>query len=412
MMSRILQLTPLFLCVGALVFSFSVAATNVALGAALAIGILSGQWWQGAVRFWLDYRLLLMVFVAYFLLMIIGLIWSQDVAWGVHVLGRQWFWLLIPVVIAVLSDDQWRIRFLMALSVGLTLTLIFCVMQMNGLVEVTTVGSSDSDATGHIGHIGFGVVYGLWGAWLLHVGWLFSGWQRLSLWSLTSWAYLMVFLAQGRAGLLVATLLMIVVVFYNFRKVNITHLMIGFAMFTALVVFSQMVGPNKERWQSAWQGIENNMSTGIVTESASMGSSTDQRFYMAIVSLDIWKQHPVLGVGTGGLPEAVKKWSQEEGHEQGVTFAHPHNQYLLNLVRWGPLGLALLMFLLFIWLRESRHWNWNTSRTAPLICLSAVALASHGLFAPSMEEHFSAVLAALVLGVGLSDRRGHIDSNS
>ena len=165
----IFQLTPLFLSVGALTFPFSVAVTNLALGVALAIGVLSGQWWQGALFFWRDYKLLMSIFALYFFLMIIGLMWSQDVAWGIHVLGRQWFWLLIPVVIAVLSDDQWRLRFLVALSVGLTLHLLFCVMQMFGVVEVTTGGSAADDATGHIGHIGFGVVYGIWGAWLLHL---------------------------------------------------------------------------------------------------------------------------------------------------------------------------------------------------------------------------------------------------
>jgi len=389
-------------------FSFSVAVTNVALGGALLIGVLTGQWWQGAVQFWRDYRLLLIVFIAYFLLTIIGLIWSLDVAWGVHVLERQWFWLLIPVVMRVLSDDQWRLRFLVALSTGLTLNLFFCVMQMFGVVEVTTIGSNANDATGHIGHIGFGVVYGLWGAWLLHIGWMGSSWQRILMWCLTSWAYLMVFMAQGRAGLLVATLLMMVVAVYHLRKVSVARLMIGSWLFFLLVIMSLLIGPNKERWQSAWEGITNNISTGIITESATMGSSTDQRLYMLTASIDIWMQSPILGVGTGGLPEAAKRWSQEMGHGQGVTFAHPHNQYLLDLVRWGPLGMGLLILLFVIWLRESRNWDWSVSKTAPMICLSAVALASHGFFAPSMEEHFSAVLATLALGVGLSDRRGHI----
>jgi len=402
----VFQLTPFLLCVGALLFPFSVAGSNVALGVALGVGILTGQWWHGATYFWRDYRLLMLVFALYFLLMIIGLIWSQDIDWGMHVLGRQWLWLLIPVVIAVLSNDQWRARFLIALSAGLTLNLFFCVMQIFGVVEVTTVGSNANDATGHIGHIGFGVVYGLWGAWLLHVGWMCIGWQRVLLWGLVSWGYLMVLLAQGRAGILVATLLMMVVAVYHLRKVDVVRLMIGLALFVVLIIFTIMIGPNKDRWQIAWHGITSNMSTGVTTKSASTGSSTDQRLYMVKVSMDIWQQNPMLGVGTGGLPEAVRKWSQDAGDVQQVVFVHPHNQYLLVLVRWGPLGMGLLMLLFFVWIRESRNWDWSKSRTAPLICLSAVALASHGLFAPSMEEHFSALLAALLLGVGLSDRDG------
>lgn len=409
-MKWISQLSPFFLCIGALAFPFSVGATNVALGVALGVAVLSGQWWQGLVRFWQDNRLLLIAFIAYFLLMVMGLIWSLDVAWGVHVLGRQWFWLLIPVVIAVLADAQWRRRFLVALSAGLTLNLFYCVMQMFGLVEVTVQGSNAIDATGHIGHIGFGVVYGLWGAWLLHLGWIYSGSQRIWLWVLTSWAYLMILLAQGRAGLLVATLLMMVIAIYHLRKVNIRRLMIGAGLFVVLIILSLLIGPNKDRWQMAWQGVIDNISTGVVSKSAYTGTSTDQRFYMLAVSVDIWKQYPLLGVGTGGLPQAVKNISELQGHTQRITFAHPHNQYLLDLVRWGPIGLGLLLFLFVVWVRESRGQDWGGSGTAPLICLSAVALASHGLFAPSMEEHFSGLLAALLLGVGLSDSSGDISS--
>jgi len=227
-----------------------------------------------------------------------------------------------------------------------------------------------------------------------------------------TWSYFMVFMAQGKSGFIVASLLMMLVAFVHLRKKKVSRLIIGAVVFVLIVVLGLVLGPNKDRWQSFWQGIGSNVSAGVDSETTDMGNSTDQRFYMLTVSFDIWKQHPVLGVGTGGLPEAVKNWSQDEGHVQRFVFVHPHNQYLLNLVRWGPLGLLLLLFLLFVWSRESRNWDWNKSKTAPLIFLSAAALASHGLFAPSMEEHFSAILAALVLGVGLSDRQGQLEVKS
>ena len=40
------------LCFSALVFPFSVAATNVGLGIALALGFVSGLWWMGAKQCW------------------------------------------------------------------------------------------------------------------------------------------------------------------------------------------------------------------------------------------------------------------------------------------------------------------------------------------------------------------------
>jgi len=59
--------------------------------------------------------------------------------------------------------------------------------------------------------------------------------------------------------------------------------------------------------------------------------------------------------------------------------------------------------LLFYWLREGWKRDWHESITAPLIFLPALALAIHALGSSSLEEHFSGVLAALLLGAGLAE---------
>ena len=112
--------------------------------------------------------------------------------------------------------------------------------------------------------------------------------------------------------------------------------------------------------------------------------------------------HPVLGVCTGELPKAADTL-REQGHSPAIfTFAPPHNQFLLNLIRWGPVGLLALLFLLFVWIREGIVLNWQYSQTAPLFTLTGLALAVHGLSSSSMEEHFSAILAVLLLGMAMS----------
>ncbi|MBN4076907.1 hypothetical protein JYT48_01365, partial [Mariprofundus ferrooxydans] len=198
-----------FLALAAFVFSFSVAATNVALGLTLALALLSGLWWQGAKQCWKIYKLLTVLICAYLVLLLLALAWSLDLSWGMHVIGRHWFWLLLPVVVVITNEEKWRQLFLIALSLGLALNLVYCTLQMYGYVVVATDGSNATDATGHIGHIGFGFVYGLWAAWLLHVGLMRQGWQRYAAWGLAAWSYVMVFSAQGRSGYLIAAVLML-----------------------------------------------------------------------------------------------------------------------------------------------------------------------------------------------------------
>ncbi len=395
-----------FLCIAALAFPFSVAATNVCLGIALALGIVSGSWWLGAKRCLYEFRPLGIAVAAYFTLLLVGLVWSQNIGWGMHIIGRQWFWLLVPVLVFTLSDEKWRRYFMISLSVGLSLHLLFCVLQSFGYVHVTTDGSSADNATGHIGHIGFGFVYGVWAAWLLFTGLRSQGKLRWLCWALAIWAYVMIFAAQGRSGYIVAFVLALAVIikWHKGRSdwkrvtwiVGVTFVLFGFAL---------ALGPAKERMLGTWMVMtgEQQDIEGFWQNYAAQ--ATDQRILMWKTTLDIYWIHPVLGVGTGGLPDAVAALKAEGRSASKFTFVHPHNQYLLALVRWGPAGLALLILMLFYWMREGWRRDWHESVTAPLLFLPALALVIHGLSSTAVEEHFSAILAVLLLGVALSDNR-------
>jgi len=90
------------------------------------------------------------------------------------------------------------------------------------------------------------------------------------------------------------------------------------------------------------------------------------------------------------------------------TFVHPHNQYLLALICLGATLLALLCLMLFYLLREGWQRDWHESVTTPLIFLPVLALVIHCLNSTAVEEHFSAILAILLLGVASSDDRFYV----
>jgi putative inorganic carbon (HCO3(-)) transporter len=78
--------------------------------------------------------------------------------------------------------------------------------------------------------------------------------------------------------------------------------------------------------------------------------SVQERVYMWRSGLTMWRQHPVLGVGPGGvkreyasyaLPEAVKKRT-----------GHVHNTPLQILVERGVLGLAA-----WVWIWAAFYWK-------------------------------------------------------
>jgi len=392
---RLEQLNLALICFAAAAFPFSVAATNAALGGAIGIGLLSGQIITGSTLLWYKQRNLCLALLAYLALVILGLIWSHDRAWGIHVISRQWYWLLIPLVAVALAKQQHRRIFLMLLSIGLAAHLVFCLGQFFELIDFAKDGSSASDPTGHIGHIGFGFVYGCWAAWLLHWGYLQSSGKRYGAWLLAVFAVMMVFLAEGRSGYIIAAFLPLFVIWKLLRIRTPLKILIAATVF-ALLLTVLVLGPAKERIQWTMQSMQS-MQQGNFKHA-------EQRWSLWFTAVKIWQSHPLSGVGTGGYPGAVAavKAAHPELFLESITPAHPHNMYLLALSRWGPLGVLLLLSLLTFWARTGRALDWRHADTASLIVLPALALAIHGLSAPSLEEHFPGILAVLMLGAGLA----------
>ncbi|RMH60801.1 MAG: hypothetical protein D6678_05000, partial [Zetaproteobacteria bacterium] len=115
----------------------------------------------------------------------------------------------------------------------------------------------------------------------------------------------------------------------------------------------------------------------------------------------LWRRHPWLGSGTGSFAHEARPVYRRLAHAP-LRLAHPHNQYLLAMVRWGVFGLLSLLGLLSVWLRLGWRMAWGKDVAAPLVFLSGLMLLIDGLFSISLEQHFSALMALLLLAAGLA----------
>jgi len=73
-------------------------------------------------------------------------------------------------------------------------------------------------------------------------------------------------------------------------------------------------------------------------------NSTGQRLDFYYNTLQIIRQHPVFGVGTGGFPAA---FAQQTQGKDVLQTRNPHNEYLMVTVQTGVVGLALLLYLFY-----------------------------------------------------------------
>jgi len=84
--------------------------------------------------------------------------------------------------------------------------------------------------------------------------------------------------------------------------------------------------------------------------------SFGERMNMWSKSSKIFLKHPLLGVGTGGLKEALEKYRLE--NPKFPSYAQPHNGYLYLASCFGIIGLVSFFWLLAIFLKkgwQSRH---------------------------------------------------------
>ena len=387
----------LLLLAGALVFPFSVAGANAMFGMALALGLLSGELAAGLALFFSRFRPLALLMSGYVLWALLALSWSPDASRGLSEIGHWWFFLLPSLLLGLRA--RMRCWLIWAISAGLALHLGYTLLQAAGLVEVTVLGSSRDNPTGHIGHIGFGVVYGMWAAWLTHRAFQASGSRRLAYGLFALWSVVAVFMAQGRSGYLVASILLLMVAWRHRRDLSLVAgkgLLLGVS---CMLLALTLAGPGKARLAETWQHLLH-----PTTQEAKM---RDARLSIWKTSLAAWQQHALFGVGTGGYLIAARQvverhpdWAYGSMRQ---VFDHPHNLFLLALVEWGPVGLLVTLGLLFSWVFLGWRMDWSQGSAGCWIACSGLAMAVHGLSSLSLNEHFTGVLAILLLGLGLRE---------
>jgi len=94
-------------------------------------------------------------------------------------------------------------------------------------------------------------------------------------------------------------------------------------------------------------------------------TSTGTRLDFYYNSIQIVRQHPFFGIGTGGFAAA---FAEETKGTEVLQTPNPHNEYLLITTQAGVLGLALLLYLFY-----------TTWRCAPLLGTALEQDAARGL---------------------------------
>ncbi|MDQ6989382.1 MAG: O-antigen ligase family protein [Mariprofundaceae bacterium] len=396
------------LLAGLLVYPFSIAASNLFFAIMLLIVLpnraLIQQGWRTC---WSDYQPITIGILCFILFTFVGTLWSEYTELSLHKMGKQLNWLIIPVIIAlVYVQPKLRLHAFIFISTGLFLHLILCTLQYNGVVNISGQGSNLHDATGLVGHLSFGFIYGIWaGALLVAAQTLPKKWKYVC-YILCIYDVVTVFMAQGRSGYITTlaclALVALKVLFPGKWKLKVLFLAV---VISAIAIFISTHPPTQHK-------IDQTIS-GVSAFFDGNWDNTDLRIKLWATSIEVWKENPWFGVGTADYQPASYKLLQQEEFaylakgqplsSQEAAFGHPHNEFLFELARWGVFGLLALLYLCWHWIGAGWKKDWqHDTMNAYLLTASGISVVLHGLTEPSLNKQLETVFAFIVLAFAMS----------
>lgn len=339
---------------------------SIALGNALLFLILILWLWEGNFRAKLQQvkdNPVVWAVLAFIAAHLLGLLWTQDWAFAEEVLRKVLKLLMLPVLITVVRLEHIR-YYLGALVLSMFLLVLLSYGIYWGLIppyELLKLENAN-DATPFVSHIIYNPVLAFTLYLLLYTALLRRDvnkrWKGIALLLFSVMAVNM-FLTEGRMGQLVFILFLALLVFQYYAENLVKSALLSLLLVVTLVPAAYWLSPVvQSRVDLAVHEIQHYHDEP--------NSSVGLRVIMLLNSLEIIREHPLLGVGTGDYRMEYAKVNQKNfpEAERGEVLTHPHNVYVQQMVQLGLLGLLTLLYFFYAMLKVYKH---NTSPLRPLL---------------------------------------------
>lgn len=252
--------------------------------------------------------------------------------------------LYAPIAIAVLTDERWRRRALLAWMIAMLLTLALSYLHVVWAFPFAKVRLphelDDHFVFKH--HITQNVMMSVFFVAAFAEAWRcrLAGAQAARGWAWVAIAAAaavnILYFVHGRAGYFTLLVNLIVVVVVAFAAARDTRLRMAAAALIAVALVAGFASDTvRERLHTAFSEAESPQEQGIKT-------SIGQRMEYASKSIELLQARPVLGWGAGSYAmEYCRIAKSAEWCKIGAY--NPHNQFLFFAVQFGLLGLLALV---------------------------------------------------------------------
>ncbi len=284
---------------------------------------------------------------------IVGLLWTEDMMWGLQVLKKSVKFLFIPIFMLYTREEDIN-RYLVAFLSSMILSELFSYGIWFEIIEPFKVKDAAVDnPTPFVTHIVYNPLLAL--AIYILVYKVFQEGGIKTILSKVIGAFFVItmiinmFITGGRSGYLGFFGMIVLLVLQRFHGQFIKALLgssiITCSLFGAAYTMSDLFENRVDRT------IEH-----VANYDEHKSSPVGLRMTWVISGVKVFLNHPFIGVGTGDLPSELNKMNGKDVPEIYIT-DNPHNMYIMEMVQFGMLGLFLLLWLFFSQIRFALSSN-------------------------------------------------------
>jgi len=289
---------------------------------------------------------LMIASVLFFSLHVIGLLWTEDLNWGFHIVHKMWYFIgLFPILFTVVKKEYID-YYLNAFLLSILITEIFSFLIWFQVIEPFG-NASLYNPTPFMTHISFNPILAF-AIYIVSHKVLFDEspiYTKLFLSFFTLAMSINMFITGGRAGQVMFFVVLAILIFQFFSKQK-------FKAIFVVILFTTSVFFGAYNTSNIFHKRVNDVVSNIQVYESNKKTSVGIRIAYALNSWEVILKNPIIGVGTGDFPKEYKLVNQKNT-PQLPNSTNPHNMYILILMQLGLIGLISFLMIFYYQIKLS-----------------------------------------------------------
>ena len=314
---------------------------------------------------------LMIASILFYCLHVVGMLWTEDLQWGLHILHKMWYFLLFFPILFNIVKRKYIKYYVISFLLAIALTEIVSYLVWFEVIEPFK-NATVKNPTPFMTHVSYNPILIFSIYLVLHEIFLNKKLTNLVFSFYSFFAISMsinMFITGGRAGQIGFFVMLVILIFQIFDKERMKSLIVISIVIPAIFFTAyQSSDVFQKRIDKAL--IEAISYSDLLTDKNY--NSIGLRLNFAQNSLEVFAQNPILGVGTGDFPNEYNRINQINSPQLPKT-TNPHNMYTLVAMQFGLVGLVSMLSIFYYQIKlsfsSSNKLIQNLGLTLPIVFL-------------------------------------------